>query len=826
MTTGLPIEDVIDDIGSALAGPGVAVVVAAPGAGKTTVVPLRLLGAPWRSDGRILVLEPRRVATRAAARRMADLLGEAVGQTVGFVTRDDRSVSAATRVEVITDGILTRRLQQDPELSGVSAVIFDEFHERRLQSDLGLALALDVRRSIRPDLRILVMSATIDFERIAALIGDDGPAPVVEASGRQFEVEVRWRPNDIIVGRRRGRALAAPVASAVAEALASTDGDVLAFLPGMGEIRATAEAVGREVAGGVDVRILHGSLSSAEQDAAISPSPPRRRKVVLSTDVAETSLTVEGVTAIVDGGMQRRPEFDLRSGLTRLVTVSASRASATQRAGRAGRLAPGVAIRLWSQAEHHLRPAHGQPEIAQVDVAGLLLEVLLWGAAIDDLALLDPPSADACDEAMRLLGMLGAVDSGSRLTELGRSMAALPLQPRTAAVLLAADASSSRRAALIAALLEEGDVLRGRPGSVESDLDLRLNLLENRARQHPDASGPRLDQVRRRAREIHRRVPPDHAPGTASTSARLLAAGYPDRIAQRRLGQRGRFLLRNGAGASVSAHDPLADAEYCVVADLDGADGDARIRLAAGMVEADVLAAWSTDVDFVERLIWDVDRNDLFLRTERRLGAIICSSADRRPPQGPETLEALTRAVGEHGIGLLRPSAGARRLQDRLMFLHRTMGGDWPDVGDEAITRRRDVWMPQFAQAACRRSDLERIDVEGVLRAQLLAHHHRALDRLAPASIDLPSGRRAVVGYDAEQGPRVEAKVQEVFGLHTTPTVADGAVPLLFDLRSPAGRTLQLTSDLAGFWGGSWHDVRKEMAGRYPKHAWPADPTG
>lgn len=825
MTTGLPIEDVIGDVLEALAGPGVGVLVASPGAGKTTIVPLRLLDAPWRGDGRILVLEPRRIAARAAARRMASLRGEQAGDTVGFVTRDDRAISGATRVEVITDGILTRRLQHDPELSGVSAVVFDEFHERRIQSDLGLALTLDVRRSLRPDLRVLVMSATIDAERIASMIGDRTPAPIIESEGRLHDVEVRWRPTDLVVGRRRGRALASPTVAAVTEALTTGDGDVLTFLPGVGEITATAEGLRSRIAADVDVHFLHGSLPAAQQDAALAPAPAGRRKIVLATDLAETSLTVEGVSSIVDAGMQRRPSFDVRSGLTRLVTIAGSKASATQRAGRAGRLGPGLAIRLWSESEHAGRDAHNAPEIAQVDVAGLLLEVLVWGAQVDELALVDPPSEASHREAMKRLSMLGALDGSGRLTPSGRLMATLPLQPRTAALVLAAAPEAAAIATRLAALLEEGDVLRARSGATESDVELRLALIADRRRRHPDASGRRLELVRKRARELERRLPRDRPTGSAASAATVLAAGYPDRIAQRRPGQRGRFLLQNGAGASVDEFDPIADAEFCVVADLDAADGDARIRMAAAMSEADVLAQCGSAIEEVEALVWDTDRSDLFVRTERRLGAITLASADRRAEPGLATTAALADAIGVHGIELLAPSDAAGRLQQRLGFLHEAIGADWPDVSDEAIVERRDAWLPVVAPGARRRGDLEKIDLRLVLRSLLEPHHHAQLERMAPDSITLPSGRRAPIGYGSDHGPTVRARVQEVYGLRENPTVANGSVSVLFDLRSPANRTVQLTSDLAGFWAGSWHDVRKEMAGRYPKHDWPVDPS-
>lgn len=822
MDTGLPIEDVVGEVRSALAAPGLAVLVAAPGAGKTTVVPLRLLDEPWAAAGRIVVLEPRRVATRAAARRMAHLLGEEVGDTVGYSTRDDRRVSRSTRIEVVTDGILTRRLQRDPELPGVAALLFDEFHERRLQSDLGLALALDVRRSLRPELRLLVMSATLDAEAVASLLGRDEPAPIVRSEGRQHPVEIRWRPVDLPPGRRTGRALGPPAAGGVQAALGATEGDVLVFLPGMAEQRATAEALGRP-GPEIDVRLLHGSLPAAEQDAAIEPSPPGRRKVVLSTDIAETSLTVEGVTAVVDAGMERRPAFDPRTGLTRIVTVAAARSSAEQRAGRAGRTAPGVAFRLWSEGEHAARAAHPAPEIAAVDLAGLLLEVKAWGAELAELALLDPPPAASVAEARELLRLLGALDLDHRLTDTGRAMVGAPLHPRLAAVVGQAPAAGREQAIAIAALLSERDVLTGRPGDVPADLAIRLRVLDGRG---PRGSKQAVATVRRRTDELRRRlrgVEAGRGGGGVPSAGILLAAGYPDRVAVRRAGQRGRFLLRNGTGARVEESDPLADTEALVVADVDGWSPDARIRIAAALTLDELEQRFAEEVETVTELVWDAERDDLVERTERRLGAIVLGRGERLPEAGPPTTAALAEVVRERGFELLAPGPAARRLQQRLEFLHREVGEDWPAVGDDDLLADLDQWFGVVAGGARRRADLERVAVADVLRARMAPHHHAQLDDLAPERFTLPSGRSVEIDYGGPQ-PTVRARVQEVFGLTDGPRVAGGRVPVLFDLRSPADRTLQRTADLAGFWAGSWREVRKEMAGRYPKHDWPEEP--
>ncbi|MEM9710826.1 MAG: ATP-dependent helicase HrpB [Actinomycetota bacterium] len=821
--TGLPVEHVVDELRDALTARGTAVLVAEPGAGKTTVVPLRLLDEPWLGGARIVVLEPRRLATRAAARRMASLAGDRVGGLVGYTTRDERRTGPDTRIEVVTEGVLTRRLQRDPTLPGVGLVVFDEFHERSLPADLGLALALDGRASLRPDLRVLVMSATLDAGRLAELLGDGaGPAPIVEAEGRTHPVETVWRP------RRQRDRLEPAVVGAVRSALAD-DGDVLVFLPGMGEIRRVERALDEAgLPADVDVTALHGSLPAEHQDAAVSPSPPGRRKVVLSTDVAETSLTVEGVTTVVDSGLVRTPRFDARTGMTALTTVSASRSSADQRAGRAGRVRPGTAIRLWSKLEHASRPAFTPPEIGQVDLAGLVLELALWGVTDpSELALLDQPPTRAWSEAVDLLTGLGALDADGRPTDLGRSMTELPLHPRLARmVAVHAHGRLGRLACLLAALLEDRDVLRGRLDEVPADLGVRLALLDDPGRRHPLADGRALRRARERADAIAQRAGVTGVAVDTDAAGVVLAHAYPDRVAIRRgTRSRGRFLLRTGSGAWLPDTDELADAELVVAADLDGKRKEARIRLAAAIEQSDVVELFGDAIVERSSVGWDDERDDLVARTERRLDGIPLVVTTGRPEPGPDTVRALLSRVRAEHLRPLAWDARSSSMRSRLAFLGRVDDGDWPDVSDEGLLDSLDRWVGPFLDRASGRRDLEALDVSLALGTLLDWDLGLRLAELAPERIEVPSGREVVIDYDGEQ-PAVAVRVQEMFGSAETPSVNGGRTPVLLQLLSPADRPIQITADLAGFWSGSWHDVRRDLAGRYPKHRWPEDPLG
>jgi ATP-dependent helicase HrpB len=829
--TGLPVEDCVGEVRAALAGAGAAVLRAPPGAGKTTVVPLRVLDEGWLGGGRILVLEPRRLATRAAAARMASLLGERVGETVGYATRDERHAGPRTRVEVVTEGILTRRLQHDRTLPGVGLVVFDEVHERNLNTDLALALALDARRRHRPDLRLLAMSATLDTARIAALLG---AAPAVTSEGRQHPVEVRWAPPP---PRQRP---AEAATAAVLRALRDHEGDVLVFLPGAADIRRVAEGL---AAGprpeGVDVRPLFGALPVAEQDAALAPSPPGRRRVVLATDIAETSLTVEGVRTVVDSGLVRSPRYDPRTGLTRLQTGPVARSSAEQRAGRAGRLGPGVAYRLWSKLEHAARPPFPQPEIAAVDLAGLALEVAVWGVTGDgdgdgagDLDFLDPPPPRALAEGRALLRELGALDGAGRPTAEGRAMADLPLHPRLARMVTGArplGAGAARLACVLAALLEERDVLRGRPDDVPVDVAERARLLLDDRARHPAADRGAVAVARRRAADLARRVGIDGGGGGSDDLARcgrLLALAYPDRVAQARGG--GRFRLRSGTGAWVPRTDPLAAESFLAVAEVDPGRRDSRIRTAAPLAARDVEAAAGagTPAEAVAGVAWDAARDDLRATVTRQVGALVLDAADRPAPAGPDAAAALLDRVRATRLGTLRWTGAARSLQQRVAFLRAALGDEWPDLSDAALLASVGEWLaPRLAATgARRRADLEAVDVAAALRSLLGQERVRDLDRLAPLAVTTGAGRRLPVDYGGER-PVVAGRVQEWFGTTTHPTVAGGQVPVVVHLLSPAGRPVQVTSDLPGFWAGSYAAVRKDLAGRYPKHPWPDDPA-
>jgi ATP-dependent RNA helicase HrpB len=814
----LPIRNGLDDIGAALAEHRRAVVSAPPGAGKTTVVPLALLDEAWRGDNKIVMLEPRRLATRAAARRMAALAGQRVGELVGYQTRDERSIGSTTRIEVVTEGVLTRRLQRDPELPGVAAVIFDEVHERNLTTDLGLALTLDAAATLRPDLRILAMSATADTTRFACLLAPPAltAAPVIEVAGRSYPVEVRWRP------RQREDRLERAVERVVTQALGENDGDVLVFLPGVGEIMRCRERLVDTVGAGVDVRPLAGALSGDEQDLALAASPAGRRRVVLATDIAETSLTVEGVRVVVDSGLARSPRFDPATGMTRLTTVSVSRDSADQRAGRAGRTEPGVAYRLWSRIEHGSRAAHRPAEIASVDLSALALEVAAWGTAVENLAFPDPPPPRTWKEGLALLRVLGALTEDGSLTDVGRRMVTLPLHPRLARIVVT---DPSPTACVVAAVVDERDVLRGRAHELPADLSVRVALV---AGQLNDVGADRrpVRRLAERAADLARRAGIDFDVTTVDPelTGRLLLAGFPDRLAARRRG--GQFQLRTGTTAWLANDDPLTHAEFVVAADLDGRRAGARIRLAAAVDPADI-AALLDDVVERRRLVWDNGRDDLVLRVERRLDALALGEETLVPPAGDDTVDALVERVRATKLAVLDWTAAAVQLRARVEFLRGAIHGAvpvWPDLSDRALLATLDTWLRPYLSGAVGRADLQRLDVAMLLRAHLPSPHGADLDTLAPASWTLPGGRHVTIDYTAGR-PTASVRVQDMFGVTQHPSIAGGAVPLTLALLSPADRPIQVTSDLPGFWAGSWAAVRKELAGRYPKHRWPVDPA-
>ncbi len=808
----LPIEAVVPEVRAALRDRGAAVLTAPPGSGKTTIVPLRLLEEPWLAGRKIVVLEPRRLATRAAARWMARLLGEEAGSTVGYVTRTDRRTGPATRIEVVTEGVLTRRLQRDAELPDTAAVLFDELHERNLQTDLGMALTLDTRRVLRPDLRVLAMSATIDAARVAGLIGgDDDPVPVIEGEARVHPVEVRWVPPG------RQTRLEGHVAATIRKVLAAEYGDVLVFLPGLGEMRRIERDL---IDAGLpaDVRLLHGSLPFAEQDAAIAPSPPGRRKVVLSTDIAETSLTVEGIRAVIDSGLARKPRFDARTGMTRLRTVPISRASADQRAGRAGRIEPGIACRLWSKLEHGGRNRHITPEIAQVDLAGFALELAAWGSRAEEMSFLDMPPHRTLEEAGRLLEQLGALDAEGRMTIVGGMMATLPLHPRLARMVVDAGPDAAL-ACIVAALLDDRDVLRGHPNDLPADLAVRVRLVADPGEGHPQAVGSAIGRVRDTARDLARRAGVGWGAVDADRTGIVLALAYPDRLALRR-GTPGRFQLRTRTTAWMPDSDGIAAEQFLVVGDLDGKRKDARIRLAAAIDAEHVLTAFAHEVDERADLAWEGDR--LVQRTEQRLGGLVLRTVERRPDPGPRTAAAIAKRIESKGMRELPWTRAALDLSTRVTYLHRTLGDPWPDWSDAALSAGVADWLAGPLAAATGLDDLAGLDLRAELMRRLTHRLVADLDELAPTHVEVPSGRRLPVDYSGDS-PVLSVRVQEMYGAAEGPCVAGR--PLRLELLSPADRPIQITQDLAGFWSGSWAAVRKEMAGRYPKHDWPEDPA-
>ncbi len=807
----LPVTEALPRLADALAAGPNAVLVAPPGAGKTTLVPLALMDQPWAQSGRILVLEPRRVAARAAARRMATLIGEdAPGGTIGLATRLDRAFSDRTRIEVVTEGLLVRRLQSDPGLDGVAAVLFDEAHERNLDTDLALALCLDLQRALRPELRLLAMSATLDIARFAAVLGD---APVVESLGRAFPVAVEHRARELADPRDLPEAMA----NTIRAALSQHPGDLLAFLPGWGEIRRTAERLGGLAA---EVVPLHGELPPAEQDRALNPLPDGRRKVVLATSIAETSLTVPGVRIVVDGGFRRTPRLDPASGLARLVTVRISKAAAEQRAGRAGRTAPGVAIRLWTEALHRGLPPADRPEILEAELSGLALDLAAWGAAPGDLAFLDPPPAGTLAAGRALLRELDALDAEGRITAMGRAMARMGTHPRLARMLLAAtDEGEKALAADLAALLEERDPIRGR--ETPSDINLRLELLHGG--DHPNADRATIQRIRRAA-TLHRRRLKLHGNALPGGEAGpLLAAGFPDRIAARRGSMDGAFRLAGGQGARLAATDPLGKAPLLAVADLELSGTETRIRMAAPLDLA------TLESRFPERLRWDDTaafdpRAGAVLARRRRLFGPLVLEEQVLPAPDPATVAAaLARAVAERGLRDLDWTEAAKQVRARIALLRATEGEAWPDLSDATLAATAAEWLAPHLHGRTKLSEAKGLDLLAALRGMLPWEMQKRLDAALPARVELPGGRSAAIDYDRET-PTLEARAQHLYGLDGLPPLAGGRVPLQVALLSPAGRPVAVTGDLAGFWRGSWKDVRKEMRGRYPRHDWPEEP--
>ena len=868
----LPVDAAIPELLNALTEHSGAVLVADPGAGKTTRVPLFLLDEPWLGGRRIVMLEPRRLAARSAARRMAFLLGERVGETVGYRVRGETRSGPATRIEVVTEGVLTRMLQADPALEGVGIVIFDEFHERSLHADLGLALCLETRDVLREDLRLLAMSATMEAEPVAHLLGD---VPVVRSSGRSYPVTTRY------LERRSDAPLERLVERAVRRALEETGGDVLVFLPGVREIRRVAEYLSDLSARGFLIAPLHGGLSHEEQDRALAPAPQGGRKVVLSTSVAETSLTVEGIQVVIDSGWARVSRFSPRTGMSRLETVRVSRASADQRRGRAGRLGPGVCYRLWTEQEEALLPLRNKPEILETDLVPLALELAVWGAADPyRLRWLDPPPKAALSQAIDVLRGLGALDERGGVTARGRRMAEFGIHPRLGRMILcAASLGHGSEACHLAALLEERDVLAGGGGAFDPDVRTRLALVASgegarlrlpaesaargaaRGRSAPGVAaadesstggytpegekpwptrdtvaGERSladrDSVRRIRAEALRlmeragvRRPANGAEsgGEAAIEAcgLLLAFAFPERIAQHRGG--GRYLLRSGRGASFPAPCSLAGEPYVVAVELDDKGADGRILLAAPVSLGDIEKHFAGEIEIEDLVAWDGETKSVAARRRTRLGALVLREQPLADPDPHTVLNALLAGIAQEGLGILPWTKAARALQQRLVFMRR-FRPDWPDASDASLLASLKEWLAPYLGGMRSASDLQRLDLASILSGMLSWEQRRELDAWAPSHFVAPSGSRIPIDYSEPAAPAVAVRLQELFGLGETPRIARGQVPLRLHLLSPAHRPVQVTQDLASFWRDAYFEVRKELKGRYPKHYWPDDP--
>jgi ATP-dependent helicase HrpB len=808
-TEPLPIDEALPRLTGALRTNNVAVLVAPPGAGKTTRVPLVLLDEPWAQENnkgkKILVLEPRRLAARAAASRMASTLGEQVGDTVGLRVRFGSKISQRSRIEVITEGVFTRLILDDPSLESVAAVLFDEFHERSLDADLGLALARDVQQALREDLKILVMSATLDGSRVAELLGD---APVVESQGRAYPVETRY------LGRDARAPIERQMADAVARALRAEAGSVLVFLPGAAEIRRTETQLKERVDDtGVDIVTLFGALDAREQDRAISPAPAGRRKVVLATSIAETSLTIEGVRVVIDSGLARVPRYEPDVGLTRLETVRVSRAAADQRRGRAGRTGPGVCYRLWDEPQTGSLEPYTRPEILSADLSSFVLDLAQWGAADPGkLAFLDAPPVPALNEAMALLIELGAIDGEGRITAEGRQLRALPLPPRLARMVVdASREGAGEQAAAIAAILTE----RGLGGD---DADLRHRLDQFRRDRSRRAEEARamvkrwVDSLDIRGRDG------DDSPGS------LLALAYPDRIAKNRGGGGGAFLLASGRGGAVDKASALAREPFLTVAELTGAAAASRIVLAAPITLAEIETRFAGKIEDRDTVTFDPGSASLRARRTRRLGALVLAEQIKQVTPNSDTAKILAQGIVGLGIERLNWSKQAAQLRTRVQFLRKAEGGEWPDLSNEGLAASVDQWLEPQLTDKTGRGDLSAEQLSDAVMALVPWNLRKRLDAEAPTHFTAPTGTSVPIDYEAEQGPTISIRVQEMFGLAKHPSIAGGRVPLVIELLSPGHKPVQITRDLPGFWRGSYGDVRTELRGRYPRHPWPDDP--
>ncbi|MEH2530120.1 ATP-dependent helicase HrpB [Bradyrhizobium sp. AZCC 1588] len=847
--TPLPIDAVLEELDRTLAANNTAVLVAPPGAGKTTRVPLALLDAPWLKDKKMIMLEPRRIAARASAERMARTLGERAGETVGYRVRFGSKISRATRIEVVTEGIFSRQILDDPELNGVAAVLFDEFHERSLDADLGLALARDAQTGLREDLRILVMSATLDGARVGKLLGD---APVVASEGRAFAVETRY------LGRKADAPIERQMADAIATALRADPGSVLAFLPGAAEIRRTRNFLSERVHDpAVEIVPLFGALEAAVQDRAIAPAPKGQRKVVLATSIAETSLTIEGVRIVVDSGLARVPRYEPDIGLTRLETVRASRAAVDQRRGRAGRTEPGVCYRLWDEPQTASLAAYTQPEILSADLSSLVLDLAQWGVRDPaTLAFLDSPPAPALKEAGSLLLELGALDSDGRITAEGKSLRALALPPRLARMIVDSHRlGAGEEAAEIAAILTE----RGLGGD-SVDLDVRLDQF--RRDRSPRASSARslaqrwAQQVGAEERALSSPSPlagegrgegstrvvfpgltpspnpspqgggepgQSRVPNAELSTGVMLALAFPDRVARNR--GNGSFVLANGRGAAVEQASSLARAPYIAVAELTGTAAQGRILLAAPIAQGDIESHFADQIESTEEISFDRGAMALRARRKRTLHAITLSEAPMALSPSAETARIFAAGLVAAGLDKLPWSKSLKQWRDRVMFLRKAEGESWPDLSDAALAAGAENWLVPALYGKTSLKDFSSGDLSDALMMLLPWELRARLEREAPTHFEAPTGTMLAIDYEAEQGPTIAVRLQELFGLNTHPSIAKGKVPLVLELLSPAQRPVQVTRDLPGFWRGSYAAVRSDLRGRYPRHPWPEDPA-
>ena len=826
----LPIDDILPDLCAALESSCNAVLQASPGAGKTTRVPLALLDAPWRQGGKIIMLEPRRLATRAAAQRMAQMRGEAVGETVGYHIQLDNKTGPNTLIEVVTEGILTRRLQRDPSLEGIAAVIFDEFHERNLQADLGLALCLDCQAGLREDLRILVMSATLDVTSVAALMGD---APVIASEGRAFPVETRYLgkpPSDRFKDR-----FCPAVVSAIKLALDEEPGSLLVFLPGEAEIRRVEKRLHEtSLPPNVSVLPLYGALSQSHQDKAIAPAPEGIRKIVLATAIAETSLTIEGIRVVIDGGQSREPRFDPGSGMTRLVTRLVSLAGATQRQGRAGRLEPGICYRLWDKAGEGAYRKFRQPEILDTDLAPLALDLASWGIQDpEQLSWMTAPPKAPLDQGRDLLKLLGALDDQGRITSHGRAMANLPMHPRLAhMVVRGAKLGWGEVACKVAALLTDRDIAeRDGPGPLPSDLNLRLAALEGNQtslRINRNALGRTrtlakhwMQRIKRTLMEIDQAdafsLSPDEQTGA------LVALAYPDRIASRRPGEASRYRQANGKGAILPTEDAMRDAPFLAISVLTGDNRDARIRLAVPISAIGIETLFKDQISDQETAVWDSQSRSVLARNQRRLQALVLSDRPAKTVPADQISSALIEGIRDVGLTCLPWTEEAIEWRQRVQCLYQNTGNG-RDLSDSALRETMDDWLLPYLSGKSRLSHLKSLDMRAILKAMLDWSAQQVLDRLVPSHFTVPSGSHIRIDYSDPAVPVLPVKLQEMFGATETPCINGGQLPLTIHLLSPAGRPLQITQDLPAFWSNAYPHVKAEMKGRYPKHPWPDNP--